>query len=139
MSRPVLGTTYLPVRAVSDAFEADHDNASRTISIGAGDAVKFNSSGIKPKYKPWQFEDVVERSQLTFGDTSYDGAYSMPAWSGSKPNDYMSFQFDGKYQKLHLVVSGQTDLKFQVADLLKSEPANSCLDRFYPRTSCPRS
>ncbi|GLX70405.1 stalk domain-containing protein [Paenibacillus glycanilyticus] len=113
------GTTYLPVRAVSDAFQTPikYDGASKTISIGAGDSVKFNSSAIKPKYQPWQFQDVAEKSQLTFGDKVYAGAYSMPAWSGSSPNDYMSFQFNAKYKTLHLAVSGTTDLKFQVANL----------------------
>jgi hypothetical protein len=113
------GTTYLPVRAVSDAFGTPikYDGASKTISIGAGDAVGFNSSGIKPKYKPYQFQEIVDRSKLQFGDKTYSGAYSMPAYTGTAPNDFMSFQFDGKYQKLHLVVAGSTDLKFKVANL----------------------
>ncbi|WP_339279077.1 hypothetical protein NYE40_23805 [Paenibacillus sp. FSL W8-1187] len=113
------GTTYLPVRALSEAFHTPikYDGRTRTISIGEVDKIGFASSAITPKFKPWNFADVVDKSQLTYGNVAYTGAYSMDAWSGTSPNDYMSFQFDGKYEKLHIVVSGTTELKFQVANL----------------------
>lgn len=113
------GTTYLPVRAVSDAFGTPikYDGATKTISIGAGDTVSFNSSGVKPKYQPYNFEDIIDKSKLQFGGKTYLGAYGMPAWSGTAPNDYMSFQFNGNYKSLHLVVAGLADLKFRVSNL----------------------
>jgi len=113
------GTTYLPVRAVSNLFKTPikYDGKTKTILIGEAEAIGFGSSAIQPKFKPWDFQDIIEASKLVFDGKTYSGAYSMSAWDASLPNDYMSFQFDAKYKSLHLVVTGDADLKLRVSSL----------------------
>ncbi|MHA6481760.1 hypothetical protein ACX1C1_07630 [Paenibacillus sp. strain BS8-2] len=108
------GTTYLPVRAISNAFNIPilYDDKTKTIRLGEGENVNFYSTAVKPERSTWTFLDIVDQKQLVFGGKTYKGAFAMDASDTERYE--LRINFDRKYAKLHLMVAGEENLKFKV-------------------------
>ncbi|BBI30895.1 stalk domain-containing protein [Cohnella abietis] len=108
------GTTYLPIRAISDAFNIpiQYEGKTKTIRLGESENVSFYTSGIKPETATWTFQDIIDKKQLVFGGKQYNGAFAMAASDTERYS--LSIDLGRKYASLHLIIAGDKDLKFKL-------------------------
>ncbi|WP_123043040.1 stalk domain-containing protein [Cohnella candidum] len=114
------GTTYLPLRVISDAFDIPINWEGSTSTIGLNESPNVNlfSKEVKADFWAEKSYDVIDKKQLVFGGKQYTGAYAFSAenvglgWYEGSPN--LKLDFGKKYNTLHLVLVAQSDMKIRV-------------------------
>lgn len=114
------GTTYLPLRVISNALDVPvaWDSATQTISIRESANLNLYSPKVKTDFWSEKSYDVIDKKQLVFGGKQYNGAFAFAAenvglgWYEGSP--HVKFDFGQKYNKLHLVVYAQSAMKMRV-------------------------
>jgi len=114
------GTTYLPLRSISNAFDIPirWDGSTQTIIMRESSNLNLYSNEVKVDNWSEKFYDVVDKKQLVFGNHQYDGAYAFTAenvglgWYEGSP--YLKFDFGKKYDRLHLILYSPSAMKIRV-------------------------
>jgi hypothetical protein len=116
------GKTYLPLRVVANAFNipVSYDDANKTVQIGLTDGnTTLYGKQIKTDYSASAFFDIIDKKQLIFGGTQYNGAFAVSAASSETYN--MSIDFGQKYSTLHLILVGKATMKVKVYNTSKQQ------------------
>lgn len=104
------GSTYVPLRAVSNALNAavDYDPKTDTVILGEKvDGVNFFSETIKLQTKNNSaIEDVMDKSQLILNKKQYSGAYRVSRIEKYSRKE-IQFDLSRDYSKLHLVIGSK--------------------------------
>jgi hypothetical protein len=109
------GKTYLPLRVIANAFNIPvaYDDAKKTIQLGQTDGnTTLYGKQIKTGYSASDFFDIIDKKQLIFGGTQYNGAFAVTAASSESYN--MTIDFGQKYSTLHLILVGKATMKVKV-------------------------
>jgi len=114
------GTTYLPLRAIANAFDIPIKWESSTQTVGLRESSNLTLFSKEVKVDNWseKFYDVIDKKQLVFGNHQYDGAYAFTAenaglgWYEGSP--YLKFNFGKKYNTLHLILYSPSSMKIRV-------------------------
>jgi hypothetical protein len=115
-------TTYLPLRVIANAFNipVSYDVASKTILLGEtnGNTTLYGKQ-IKTEYSAASFFDVIDKKQLIFGGTQYNGAFAVSASSSENYN--VKIDFGQKYSTMHLILVGKATMSVKVYNLNKQQ------------------
>ena len=116
------GTTYVPLRAVSQALgvPVEYDGGKKQVILGEKrDSVSFLSDTISLDKKKSYYTSSVTRnaSELKFGDKPYKAAFKLEEVSSNQKK--LTIDFGKAYTKGHIVVSANFDvhhnqMKFRV-------------------------
>ncbi|WP_239618388.1 stalk domain-containing protein [Cohnella mopanensis] len=114
------GTTYLPLRAIANAFNIPITWEGSTQTVGMRESSNLTLYSKEVKVDNWseKFYDVIDKKQLVFGNHQYDGAYAFTAenvglgWYDGSPN--LKLNFGKKYNNLHLIVYSPSSMKIRV-------------------------
>jgi hypothetical protein len=114
------GTTYLPLRAIANAFDIPITWEGSTQTVGMRESSNLTLYSKEVKVDNWseKFYDVVDKKQLVFGNHQYDGAYAFTAenaglgWYEGSPN--LKLNFGKKYSTLHLILYSPSSMKIRV-------------------------
>jgi hypothetical protein len=110
-----LGKTYLPLSVIAGAFNipVSYDGAKKTVIIGQTDVqTTLYGKQIKTQYSSSDFFDVIDKKQLIFGGTQYNGAFAVGSSSSESYN--VSIDFGQKYSTLHLILVAKANMKVKV-------------------------
>ena len=114
------GTTYLPLRVVANALDIPivWEGSTQTIRIRDSSNLNLYSSKVKADFWSEKSYDIVDKKQLVFGGKTYNGAYAFAAenvglgWYEGSP--HAKFDFGSKYNRFHLIVVAESDMKIRV-------------------------
>jgi hypothetical protein len=116
------GKTYLPLRVVATAFNipVSYDDAKKTILLGELDGkTTLYGKQIKTEYSASAFYDVIDKKQLIFGGTQYNGAFAVTTSASEQYN--MGIDFGQKYSTMHLILVGKATMKVKVYNQNKQQ------------------
>ncbi|QGQ93965.1 hypothetical protein EHS13_03110 [Paenibacillus psychroresistens] len=114
--------TYLPLGVIANTFNipVGYDITTKTIQLGEkAENTTLYGKQIKTEHSANTFFDIIDKKQLIFGGTQYNGAFAVGSSAGEIYN--MTINFGQKYTKLHLYLVGKVNSKAKVYNLNKQQ------------------